>query len=73
LKEGTSARISATRFRLQSSFAETQFSLAAVNSQMSSDSYVYPAGSGNVACSIIATQLGEDFIYYLKTYPNTTG
>jgi hypothetical protein len=40
---------------------------------MSSDSYIYPAGSGNVACSIIATQLGEDFIYHLKTYPNTTG
>ena len=73
LKEGTSARISATRFRLQSSFAETQFSLAAPDSQMSSDSYIYPAGSGNVACSITATQLGEDFIYYLKTYPNVTG
>jgi len=39
---------------------------------MSSDSYIYPSG-GNVACSITATQLGEDFIYYLKTYPNSTG
>jgi hypothetical protein len=73
LKEGHSARISATKFRLQSTLAETSFSLASPGSQVSSTSFVYPAGSGNVACAIESNQYGEDFVYYLRTYPNTTG
>ena len=73
LKEGSFARISATKFRLQSTLAETSFSLASPSSQVSSTSYIYPAGSGNVACAIESNQYGEDFVYYLRTYPNTTG
>ena len=53
--------------------AETSFSLASPGSQVSSTSYVYPSGSGNVACAIESNQDGEDFVYYLRTYPNTTG
>jgi hypothetical protein len=34
---------------------------------------VYPAGSGSVACSIITANFDNDFIYYLKTYPNISG
>jgi hypothetical protein len=37
LKEGSSARISATRFKLQSSLSETQFSIASPDSQVFSD------------------------------------
>lgn len=73
LKEGDSARISATRFKLQSDLSETSFMLRTPGSQLAGTQYVYPNGSGNVACSIESNNIGDDFIYYLKTYPNSTG
>ena len=54
IKEGNSARIQATRFNLRPSLAATEFSLAAPNSSLSATSYEYPAGSGNVAASIVS-------------------
>lgn len=73
IKEGTSARIQATRFNLRPSLAATEFALSAPDSQLSSTSYVYPAGSGNIAASIVSNQIGDDVLYYLKTEPNSTG
>ena len=73
LKEGESARISATKFRLQSQLTETEFLICEPGGEVPLTSYVYPAGSGNVACSIESNEIGGDFIYYLKAYPNATG
>ena len=73
LKEGTYARISATKFRLQTTLAETSFFLASPGSQTQATSLVYPAGSGSVACAIESNQYGNDYVYYLRTYPNITG
>ena len=73
LKEGESARISATKFKLQSNLEETSFQLASPGSQLTSTTFVYPAGSGNVACSIAVNKIGDDYLYYLETFPNSTG
>ena len=74
LKENSYARISATKFRLQTTLSETEFSLSAPNTQSQGiTSYVYPAGSGNIACAIESMQYGDDYVYNLRTYPNSTG
>ena len=41
--------------------------------KISSTSFCISTGSSNVACAIESNQYGEDFVYYLRTYPNITG
>lgn len=73
IREGNSARIQATKFRLKPSLDETDFSLATPGSSISATSYEYPVGSGNIAANIASNTVGEDTIYYLRTFPNSTG
>ena len=65
IKEGNSARIQATKFNLRPSLDATDFYLSAPNSSLPATSYR--------GASIVSNQVGNDFIYYLKIEPYTTG
>lgn len=67
IKEGTSARIQATKFNLRPSLSSTEFQLSAPDSQLSASSY---RGTSIVSSRI---GVGDEVIYYLKADPYVTG
>ena len=73
LKEGETAQINATKFRLQTNLTQTNFSLLLNLGDTPRNSLIYPPRSGREVCRILEDTVGEDHFYYLQTYPNSTG
>lgn len=73
LKEGESARLSATRFKLQPSNSQQVFTFRDQNSTSIGTTYTYPSNAVDATCVITESQSDGDYYYYLNTYPNTSG
>ena len=75
LREGESARLYATQFRLQPISGKQTFTFRNPNNISVSlgTTYTYPLGADTQTCAIIEQYSDGDYYYYIETTPNTAG